>query len=99
MDLNKLMQQAQKMQKDLGRIEEELNTTVYTGYAAGDLVTVKMTGAHEVTEVNITEEAMEDREMLQDLVLIAMNEAVARAAEDRSSKMNSVTQGIKLPGM
>ena len=99
MDLNKLMQQAQKMQNDLTKIEDELKTSVYEGTAAGNMVVVKMNGSHEVTEVSITEEAMEDREMLQDLVLIAVNEAVTKAAEDRNSKMNSVTQGIKLPGM
>ncbi len=99
MDLQKLMEQAQKMQQNLSNIEEELNETVYEGTSQG--VTVKINGRHEMQEIVIPEELMnaDDREMLQDLILIAQNDAVGKAAADREEKLGAATSGLKLPGM
>lgn len=102
MDIQKLLQQAQQMQSDLSKTEEELSQTVYKGEAGGkDGVIIKINGANEVQEVIISDSlmAMNDKEMLQDLILIAMNNAVEIAAEDRDSRLGSITQGIKIPGM
>lgn len=102
MDLQKLMQQAQQMQRELGKIEEELNATIYEGSSGGsDGVAVKVNGKNEVQEVVIPDELMdvENKEMLQDMILIAVNDAIAKATAEREEKMGSLTQGMKLPGM
>lgn len=102
MDLQKLMQQAQKMQNDMAKIEEELAATVYTGNSSGvDGVTIKLNGHNEVLEVTIAEELMdkENREMLQDMVLVAFNDAQEKVAKDREEKLGSITQGVNFPGM
>ncbi len=102
MDLQKLMQQAQKMQNDMAKIEEELAGTVYTGNSSGvDGVTIKLNGHNEVLEVTIAEELMdkENREMLQDMVLVAFNDAQEKVAKDREEKLGSITQGVNFPGM
>ena len=99
MDLGSLMEQAKKMQEDLGNIEQELNDTIYEGNSQG--VVVKINGKTEMQEVIIPEEMMnpDDREMLQDLILIAQNDAVAKATKDKEEKLGAATAGLKLPGM
>ena len=102
MDIQKLLEQAQKMQKDLGNIEEELSLTVYKGTSGGSNgVIVKVNGRYEAQEVIIPEELMnpDDREMLQDMVLIAFNNAVTNVTEDRESRLGGLTQGLNIPGM
>ncbi|MBR3363510.1 MAG: YbaB/EbfC family nucleoid-associated protein [Solobacterium sp.] len=99
MDLTKLMEQAKKMQQDLADMENELNETVYEGASQG--VIVKVNGKCEMQEIVIPEEMMnpDDREMLQDLILIAQNDAVGKAAADKEEKLGAATAGLKLPGM
>ncbi len=99
MDLTKLMEQAKKMQQDLADMENELNDTIYEGESQG--VIVKINGKCEMQEVVIPEEMMnpDDREMLQDLILIAQNDAVGKAAADKEEKLGAATAGLKLPGM
>ena len=102
MDLQKLMEQAQMMRENLGRIEEELNETIYEGVSGSDeSVKVKINGANEVQEVLIAEEMMnpDDREMLQDMILIAVNSAVEKAAADREEKLGVAAAGLNIPGM
>lgn len=99
MDLTKLMEQAKKMQQNLADMENELNETVYEGASQG--VIVKVNGKCEMQEIVIPEEMMnpDDREMLQDLILIAQNDAVGKAAADKEEKLGAATAGLKLPGM
>ena len=101
MDFNKLMQQAQQMQAQMGKIEEELLATEYTGSAGGDGVLVKVSGGLEVLEVTIDEELLdkENKEMLQDMILIAVNDALDMASRDREDKLGAMTQGMNLPGI
>lgn len=102
MDLQKLMQQAQAMQRKMGKIEEELNATVYDGNNGGEAgVSVKVTGKFEVVEVNIGEDllAKENREELQDMVMLAVNDALGKASREREEKLGAITQGVKMPGM
>ena len=103
MDLQKLMEQAQKMQEELGVMEQELGETVYIGRSGGsEGVTVKINGRNEAQEIVIPKEIVEnddDREMLQDLILIAFNDAVSHASEDRESRLGAATAGLKIPGM
>lgn len=99
MDLKSILEQAQKMQQDLSDIEAELNETVYEGESQG--VTVKVNGRCEMQEIIIPDDLVnpEDKEMLQDLILIAQNEAVGKAAKDKEEKLGAATAGLKLPGM
>ena len=95
------MEQAQAMQQNLGKIQEELNATIYEGVSGSDEgVKVKVNGANEVQEVLISEELMnpEDREMLQDMILIAVNNAVEKAAADREDKLGVMASGMNFPG-
>jgi DNA-binding YbaB/EbfC family protein len=99
MDMQRLMQQAQQMQRKLAKIEEELDATIYEGKNNG--VEVKVNGKNEVTEVSIDEDLLdkENKDMLQDMVMLAVNDAQAKAKADREAKMSSVTQGVRMPGM
>lgn len=99
MDMQRLMQQAQQMQRKLAKIEEELDATIYEGKNNG--VEVKVNGKNEVTEVSIDEDLLdkENKDMLQDMVMLAVNDAQAKAKADREAKIGSVTQGVRMPGM
>lgn len=97
MDLNALMRQAQKMKNDLEKTQKELESTVYEGSSNG--IVIKVNGKCEAQEVNIPEELMDDREMLQDMILIAFNEAVANVEKDREDKLGAATNGLNIPGM
>ncbi len=101
MDLTRLMQQAQKMQNQLGKIEKELAESNFEGLAGGDGVKVVINGKNEVLNIDIKDELLdkENKEMLQDLLLIAFNNAIKNSNETRDSKMKSVTGGISIPGM
>jgi DNA-binding YbaB/EbfC family protein len=92
-----LMQQAQKMQQDMQKAQEELANMVVTGEAAGGMVKVTMTGKHAVTRVQIDPSLMDDQEMLEDIVTAAINDAVNRIAAETAERMSSMTAGINLP--
>lgn len=92
-----LMQQAQKMQQDMQRAQEELAAMEVTGQAGGGMVEVLMTGKHAVRKVRIDPKLGEDLEMLEDLVAAAVNDAVNRVAEGAQEKMAGMTQGMQLP--
>ena len=90
MDLNKLMQQAQQMQEDMQKAQEEMAKETVEGTAGGGAVTVKATGTGKILEIKIKKEAIdpEDSETLEDLVLAAVNSALQAAEELAKSKMN-----------
>ena len=101
MNMQKLMKQAQKMQNDMNRAQEELKTMTVEGIAGGGMVKVVMTGAQEVVSVSISPEVddPEDVEMLEDLVLAAMREASAASQAMAAQHLGKVTGGMGLPGM
>jgi DNA-binding YbaB/EbfC family protein len=90
MDLNKLMQQAQQMQEDMAKAQEEIAKETVEGTAGGGAVTVMATGTGKITEIKIKKEAIdpEDPETLEDLVLAAVNSALQAAEELAKSKLN-----------
>ena len=92
-----LMQQAQKMQEEMQRAQEELATLQVTGRAGGGMVEVTMDGKHAVRKVRIDPSLADDVEMLEDLVAAATNDAVNRVAEAVQERMAGMTQGIQLP--
>ena len=96
--LANLMQQAQRMQENLKRAQEELAQLEVTGSSGGGLVTVRMSGRHEVRAVNIDRKLFaDDHEMAEDLVAAAINDAVNRVAELTQSHMSQVAGGMSLP--
>ncbi len=99
MDMQSLMRQAQKMQADVAKMQEELKETEVEGVAGGGAVKVTVTCANEVRGIKISPEAVdpEDVEMLEDMILAAINDAMGKAAEISNSRMGSVTKGIKMP--
>ena len=100
-DPNAMMRQVQKMQDEIRATQEELEAKEYTGTASGEMVTVTMTGKHEITTVKIKPEAVdpEDIEMLEDLIAAAVNSAVAAVDKESEEEMAKMTGGLNIPGL
>ena len=94
-----MMRQAQRMQAQLQKIQEELETATVEGSAGGGVVKVVMTGKQMVESVTIEPEAAEDVELLQDLVAAAFNDASNKTQEMAASKMSAITGGMNIPGL
>ena len=99
--LGDMMKQAQKMQQEMGRIQEESKKKTVEAAAGGGMVTVVANGAMEIISINIEKDVVnpEDIEMLQDLVAAAVNEALRRAQQMVSEDMGKVTGGMNIPGL
>ncbi|MBB3226860.1 hypothetical protein FHW69_001461 [Luteibacter sp. Sphag1AF] len=96
--IGQLMQQAQRMQDEMKRAQDELAKLEVTGTAGGGTVTVTMTGGHEVRKVSIDRATFaEDPEMAEDLVAAAVNDAVNKIAEVSKTRLGGVTAGLNLP--
>ena len=96
-----MMRQAQKMQQDLLRMQEEMESKTYSATAGGGMVTATVNGKHEVLDLKINPDAVdpEDVEMLQDMVIAAVNEAMRAADTDSANNMSRLTGGLNLGGM
>ncbi len=96
-----MLKQAQKMQEDMARVQEELAATTYSATVGGGMVTATVDGSHELKELTIQPDAVDpdDVEMLTDLVIAAVNEAIRKAAADSEQKMGAITGGMSLPGL
>jgi hypothetical protein len=96
--IGELMQQAQRMQENLKRAQEEIAKIEVTGQAGGGMVSVTMNGRHEVRRVNIDRKLFaDDPEMAEDLVAAAMNDAVNKVAAASQEQMGQVAGGMNLP--
>ncbi len=96
--LGGLMRQAQKLQEDMLKAQEELANMEVTGSSGGGLVTVVMTGKHEVKRVMINDNLLaDDKDMLEDLVAAAINDAVHRVERTTKDKLSGLTAGMGLP--
>lgn len=97
--LGNLMRQAQKMQADMQRVQEELANMEVTGQSGGGMVTVVMNGRHDVKRVSIDPSLMQDdKEMLEDLIAAAVNDAVRQIEKTSQERMSGLTAGMNLPG-
>jgi DNA-binding YbaB/EbfC family protein len=97
--LGELMQQAQRMQAEMQKAQAELANLEVEGQAGGGMVTVAMTGGHEVRRVKIDDSLLgEDKDMLEDLVAAAVNDAVHKVERAAKDKMSGLTSGLNLPG-
>jgi DNA-binding YbaB/EbfC family protein len=96
-----MMQQLRKMQQEMARVQEELANTVVEGTASGGLVTVGVSGEFRVKSVSIKPEAVDpdDIETLEDLVTVALNDALGKVQELSSKKMGALTGGMRIPGL
>ncbi len=95
--LGNMMKQAQRMQEEMQKAQAELAEMEVTGQAGGGMVSVVMTGRHEVRRVTIDESVYEDREMVEDLVAAACNDAVQKLEQVTQERMGSLTEGLNLP--
>ena len=96
-----MMKQAQKMQQDMIRMQEEMEKKTYTATAGGGMVSATVNGKHEVLDLQIKPEAVDpdDVEMLQDMVIAAVNEAMRTADTDAANNMSRLTGGLNLGGL
>ena len=96
-----MMKHVQKMQQEMLRAQEELQNKTYTATAGGGMVTASVNGSHEIVALEIKPEAVdpEDVEMLQDMVIAAVNEAMRAAEAEASNSMSKFTGGLNLGGL
>ena len=95
-NMNNLMKQAQKMQKQMEQTQAELEEKEYESSAGGGVVKVKINGQKEITEITIDQEVVDpdDVEMLQDLIMAAVNEAIRMQADDEKEQLGKITGGM-----
>jgi DNA-binding YbaB/EbfC family protein len=96
-NISGLLQQAQKMQQDMQKAQEDLAKLEVIGQSGGGLVTVTMTGLYAVRGIHIDPSLLEDAEMLEDLVTAATNDAVNRVTTTKQDSMAGMTSGLSLP--
>ena len=96
-NIAQMMQKAQRMQENMQKVQEELGQLEVTGQAGGGVVKVTITGKMEARKVAIDPSALTDAEMLEDLLVAALNDAVAKANEESNRRMAAVTAGMPLP--
>lgn len=97
-NMQQMMKQAQKMQDQMKDIQEDMERCEFTGTAGDGTVTVVCNGKYEFISVKIKEEAMSDREMLEDLMLVALKDVSTKISETMEHKMSKVTAGLNIPG-
>ena len=93
----KMLKQVQQMQDRMNKVQQELETETVEATAGGGAVTAVVTGTQKVVSITIDPGAAEDREMLQDLVVAAVNEGIEKSKQLAASKMQSVAAGLGLP--
>ena len=100
-DLGSIMKQAQKMQAQMARMQEDLAARTVEASAGGGMITVVASGKQEIVSIKIEPEVIDagDREMLQDLVVAAVNEALRKSQEMVAEEMKKITGGLNIPGL
>lgn len=100
-NMQQLMKQAQKMQAEMMKQQEELQNTVFSASSGGGMVTVNMNGQYEIVSLKIDPQVVdpEDVKMLEDLVTAAIQEVLTKVSEATNNAMSQLTSGIKIPGL
>jgi DNA-binding YbaB/EbfC family protein len=100
-NIMKMVKQAQQMQAKMAKMEEDLAKEEFEIAAGGGAVTVRMNGRQEVVKLTISDEAMKDgdREMLQEMIMAAVNQAHEKASEMAKERIAAITGGINIPGL
>lgn len=100
-NMNQMLKQAQKMQEDMAVLQEDLENREYTATSGGGAVSVTVDGKHLIKSIKINPEIIDpdDAEMLEDLVTVAVNEAITNAAKTAETEMGAITGGLNMPGL
>ena len=100
MDINKLMQQAQAMQKQLEEATKQINDMEFEGSASNGLVKVVVNGENKIQSINIEQSIInpEDKEMIEDLIMIAVNDAIDKAEDYKKDRYGSMASALGIPG-
>ena len=96
-NMAQMMQQAQRMQENMKRAQEELASLEVTGSSGGGMVSVTISGKMETRRVRIDPSVLSDGEMLEDLIAVAFNDAVAKANAESETRMSAATAGMPIP--
>ena len=101
MDMRQMMKQAQKMQLQMARVQEELKTLELEGSAGGGMVKAVANGEGRIVSVTINPDVVDpdDVDILQDMVVAAVNDALTQIAEESNARMGAVTGNMRIPGM
>tara|TARA_B110000003_G_scaffold200911_1_gene199558 strand:+ start:25 stop:330 length:306 start_codon:yes stop_codon:yes gene_type:complete len=92
-----MMQKAKQMQEDMETVQKEITSLTCEGVSASGALKVEINGDHQVTNIFIDETLMSDKDMLEDLIIIAVNDASSKISEISKEKMKNVTGGLNLP--
>lgn len=100
-NMNQMIKQAQKMQEQMMKMQEEMETKTYEAAAGGGAVKVVIDGKREIKEVILSPEVVDpdDIEMLQDLIIAAVNEGLRKVDEESTAQLGSITGGLNIPGL
>ena len=100
-NMNNMLKQAQKMQADMAKAQSDLEEKVIETSAGGGMVTVKVSGKKEILDISIKPEVVDpdDIEMLQDLIIAAVNDALTTVDKEMQSQMSKITGGLGIPGL
>lgn len=100
-NMNQMLKQAQKMQADMAALQEDIEQREFTAVSGGGMVEVTVDGKHFIKNIKINPEAVDpdDSEMLEDLITVAVNEAIANAISTSEEEMSAITGGLNMPGL
>ena len=100
-NMQQMLKQAQKMQQDMAALQEDIEQREFTAVSGGGAVSVTVDGKHTVKEIIIKPEIVDpdDVEMLEDLITVAVNEAIANAVKTSEDEMGAITGGLNMPGL
>ncbi len=100
-NMNQMIKQAQKMQEQMMKMQEELESKTFEASSGGGAVTVKINGKKELQEIILTPDVVDpdDIEMLQDLIIAAVNEGMRKADESSENELGKITGGMNIPGL
>ncbi|MBR4123045.1 MAG: YbaB/EbfC family nucleoid-associated protein [Clostridia bacterium] len=100
-NMNQMLKQAQKMQADMQALQEDLENREFSATSGGGMVEVTVDGKHFIKSIKINPDAIDpdDAEMLEDLVTVAVNEAIANATKTSEEEMGAITGGLNMPGL
>lgn len=98
---NDMLKQVQQMQDNMANLQADLDEREYTATSGGGMISVTVNGKHEIKELKINPDAIdpEEPEMLEDLITVAINEAIATATKTSEEEMGALTGGLNIPGM
>ena len=97
MNIQTLLKQAQKMQSDLAKLEKDFESRVYV--EENDLVRVEVNGKNKVLSIEIKSDSFEDKDLIQDMIVITLNKVNEKVSKEREKEMGKLTGGMKMPGV